>query len=117
MSRIDPRLDALRRADLVLWMAGRDRPAAPRCTLADRRSLPPLPDQTINEAISLAARVVELPEPARTIIAMAMATDRGEPVYSQKSIAEKIGISPRSVNSYFRSALNRIFEKVKKELA
>lgn len=104
-----PILCELQAADLVLQLAGRDRPAAPRCALADRRGLPQLPVERIEHALDIASIVSAIfPDHVRRCIALAMSVKHGAPEYDRKGIAAVLRASEKSVTRWLANGLAQV---------
>lgn len=109
MKRQSPILVELQAADLTLQLAGRDRPSGPRCVLADRRGLPPLPVERIEHALDVARIVNSLtPDHVRRCVALAMSVRHGEPEFDRRGIAAVVRASEKSVTRWLAAGLAEV---------
>lgn len=110
MRRERPVLVELRAVDLILQIAGRERPCGFRCALdTDRRGLPTLPIERIAHAVACAEIVRGIkPDHIRRVLVCSMTTIRGEPAYSRRGIAKLMGVSEKTITRWLSDGLNQV---------
>lgn len=113
MARRDARLATIQMADVVLDLAGRERPHGYRCALADRGGRRELPVEKIEWAVGIAAGVQQVePPPVRRVLALSMATERGAPLYSRADVARLVGVTERTISRWLTAGLNALSRMV-----